>query len=62
MHLRFDGTFGFPGGLIDSGEDVVAGLNREMKEEINWDASVHSVSWDDYHSTLVRTFLWNILF
>lgn len=34
MQVRFDGTIGFPGGLIDPGEDVVTGLNRELKEEL----------------------------
>ena len=33
-HGRFDGTFGFPGGVIDSGEDLVSGVNRELAEEI----------------------------
>ena len=34
MQMRFDGTLGFPGGLVDAGEDPVQGLNREMHEEI----------------------------
>jgi len=34
MQMRFDGKLGFPGGLIDDGEDVVAALNREIKEEM----------------------------
>ena len=29
--LRFDGKLGFPGGLIDDGEDTETGLNREVK-------------------------------
>ncbi|XP_064087848.1 U8 snoRNA-decapping enzyme-like [Macrobrachium nipponense] len=53
MHLRFDGTFGFPGGLIESEEDIVNGLNREMAEEIGWDTEVQSVTWKDYHSSQV---------
>ncbi|CAG0923659.1 unnamed protein product [Notodromas monacha] len=32
MQLRFDGRFGFPGGIVEPGEDVVVGLQRELKE------------------------------
>ncbi|KAK7078222.1 NUDIX domain [Halocaridina rubra] len=53
MHLRFDGSFGFPGGIIEDGEDVVEGLNREMTEEIGWDTSLHSIKWSDYFLTQV---------
>ena len=34
MHLRFDGRLGFPGGIIDSGENVEDALNREVEEEM----------------------------
>ena len=34
MQMRFDGVLGFPGGLLEKGEDPVNGLNREMEEEI----------------------------
>jgi len=34
MHLRFDGRLGFPGGLIDPGENVEEALNREVSEEM----------------------------
>ncbi|XP_045582450.1 U8 snoRNA-decapping enzyme isoform X1 [Procambarus clarkii] len=54
MHLRFDGTFGFPGGLVKSGEDVVDGLNREMAEEIGWSLTEHPVTWSDYYNTQVE--------
>lgn len=37
MQMRFDGLLGFPGGLVDKGEDPVTGLNREMLEEIGLD-------------------------
>nr|XP_039270699.1 U8 snoRNA-decapping enzyme-like [Styela clava] len=38
--MRFDGTFGFPGGLINNiegSESIEDGLNRELREEINLD-------------------------
>merc|ERR1712059_6774 len=34
MHLRFDGKLGFPGGMIDKGENVETALNREISEEM----------------------------
>merc|ERR1719244_1583578 len=34
MVLRFDGTLGFPGGYIDDGETIEAGLSRELMEEL----------------------------
>ena len=46
MQLRFDGAFGFPGGLIDPGESIVDGLNRECGEEIGLD-SKYFVTKDD---------------
>ena len=35
IKVRFDGLLGFPGGLVDDGESVEQGLNRELEEEIN---------------------------
>lgn len=35
MQMRFDGYIGFPGGLVDDGEDAISGLNRELIEEMN---------------------------
>ncbi|KER19651.1 hypothetical protein T265_11637 [Opisthorchis viverrini] len=35
MHLRFDGHFGFPGGVVDpEDETIVSALNREVAEEM----------------------------
>ncbi|XP_025405466.1 uncharacterized protein LOC112679758 isoform X2 [Sipha flava] len=48
MQLRYDGYFGFPGGLIDANEDIVNAVNREMAEEINLNTDLHSVTNDDH--------------
>ena len=48
MQMRFDGKIGFPGGLIDPGENVVTGLNRELVEEINLDLETHSIKREDF--------------
>lgn len=34
LQLRFDGIFGFPGGLVDAGEDLEVAMNREFDEEV----------------------------
>uniref|UniRef100_A0A8C8AHU7 U8 snoRNA-decapping enzyme n=1 Tax=Otus sunia TaxID=257818 RepID=A0A8C8AHU7_9STRI len=35
MQLRFDGRFGFPGGLVELAEESLeAGLHRELREEL----------------------------
>lgn len=34
MPIRFDGHFGFPGGIVDGGETLIKCLNRELTEEI----------------------------
>jgi len=44
MQLRFDGCLGFPGGLIDVGEDIITGLRRELAEEINLDANRFTIT------------------
>ena len=48
MQMRFDGKLGFPGGLVEPGEDIVAGLNRELVEEINLDITKHSIKKGDF--------------
>ena len=37
MQMRFDGLIGFPGGLVDPGEDPLSAVNRELEEEIDLD-------------------------
>lgn len=44
MQMRFDGNLGFPGGLVDPGEDSVEALNRELTEEMNLDGSKHEIT------------------
>lgn len=48
MQLRFDGYMGFPGGIINDGEDILSGLNRELFEEMNLDVLKHPVK-EDHH-------------
>jgi U8 snoRNA-decapping enzyme len=48
MQLRFDGYIGFPGGIIDEGEDIVPGLNRELFEEMNVNVQKHPVKEEHY--------------
>ncbi|KAJ4439640.1 hypothetical protein ANN_07768 [Periplaneta americana] len=51
MQMRFDGLIGFPGGLIDEGEDVLPGLNRELVEEMNVDVVKYPVKEENYGVT-----------
>ena len=46
--MRFDGSLGFPGGLINPGENVVEGTNRELREEIGLDTAKFKVSNDNF--------------
>ena len=34
MQVRYDGTLGFPGGIVDKGETPEVAVNREMCEEL----------------------------
>ncbi|KAK3927760.1 U8 snoRNA-decapping enzyme [Frankliniella fusca] len=48
MQMRFDGHVGFPGGLIEPGEEVVHGLIREMHEEINLNPENNKLSEENH--------------
>lgn len=48
MQMRFDGFIGFPGGLVDDGENPVEAVNRELQEEIGLDLSKISISEKDH--------------
>lgn len=53
--MRFDGHVGFPGGLIEEGEEPINGLIREMDEEINYRPQNNEVC-EKYDSTIVCVF------
>lgn len=58
MQMRFDGLFGFPGGMVDVPmdnlepneriEQVVEALNRELNEESNLDLEKHTIIQSNY--------------
>lgn len=48
MQMRFDGYLGFPGGLVDEGEDVITGLNRELVEEMNISPTRNLIKDENY--------------
>ena len=48
MQMRFDGLIGFPGGLVDPGEDLLTALNRELHEEIGLDLQKFSFEEDSH--------------
>merc|ERR1711962_1713534 len=54
LQMRFDGLLGFPGGLVDPGEDVVTGLNRELEEEIKMDSTKIKIEESDWCSAVHR--------
>ncbi|XP_023342199.1 U8 snoRNA-decapping enzyme isoform X2 [Eurytemora carolleeae] len=45
MHMRFDGKLGFPGGILDPGENAETGLNREVQEEVGMDLGLLESDW-----------------
>merc|ERR1712080_425542 len=55
MQVRFDGLLGFPGGLIDEGESVEEGLNRELVEEMNLDTNTIKIDENDFYGVWRNT-------
>jgi len=51
MHLRFDGKFGYPGGMIDPGETIIQGVEREILEETNLKVKLSS---DDFIAAMIK--------
>ncbi|KAK7101955.1 U8 snoRNA-decapping enzyme-like [Littorina saxatilis] len=54
MQMRFDGVLGFPGGLVEKGEDPLIGLNREMEEEIGLEVNKHGFTDADHMHTVLN--------
>ena len=48
MQLRFDGRFGFPGGLVDDAETLEEAINREIKEELGKTSTPLNITENDY--------------
>ena len=48
MQVRFDGTLGFPGGIIDPGETPESAVSREVAEEVGCDVGLITFTKDDH--------------
>ena len=44
MQMRFDGTLGFPGGVVDEGESPEEAVSRELSEELGNNSLLMSLS------------------
>lgn len=56
MQMRFDGSIGFPGGLIDPDDkNIVDGLNRELQEELNLDKAYYCSDQDYFFSSVCHS-------
>lgn len=54
MQMRFDGLLGFPGGLVDPGENPLQAANRELEEEIGLDMQKFKLSDRDHVISFVN--------
>ncbi|KAI6651710.1 U8 snoRNA-decapping enzyme-like [Oopsacas minuta] len=48
VQLRFDGTFGFTGGIVDEGETPLIAVNRESSEELGIPSDSLNITQEDY--------------
>lgn len=48
VQLRFDGTFGFTGGIVDKDETPLVAVNRESSEELGISLGSVEVTQEDY--------------
>lgn len=48
MQVRFDGTLGFPGGIVDPGESPESAVGREVAEEMGCDPGLIKFTKDDH--------------
>ena len=48
IQLRFDGTFGFIGGIVDPGETPLIAVNRETSEELGMPLGSIEITQEDY--------------
>ena len=48
MQVRFDGTLGFPGGILDPGESPEAAVGREFAEEVGCDPGLITFTKNDH--------------
>lgn len=48
MQVRFDGTLGFPGGIVDHGETPESAVGREVSEEVGCDSTLITFTTDDH--------------
>ncbi|GAB1599336.1 uncharacterized protein LOC115218301 [Argonauta hians] len=48
MQFRFDGSMGFPGGIVDPNETIVMALNRELQEEMSFNVDEYGIKASDH--------------
>lgn len=48
MHLRWDGSLGFPGGFLEENESIVDGTSREIEEEMGVDSAHLQLTPQDF--------------